>query len=88
MTAGANRAARSSSKRRSAELRRPGIESCAAIRAELPNEGLNFRNSNNKDLSNGIPQAVTFGTGVAAVGPANVDPKTGWRKLPGISSRL
>lgn len=49
------------------------------------NEGLNFRNSNNKDLSNGIPQAVTFGYRVAAVGPANVDPENWMAKLPGIS---
>lgn len=49
------------------------------------NEGLNFRNSNNKDLSTGIPQSVTFGYSVAAVGPANVDPENWMAKLPGIS---
>ena len=49
------------------------------------NEGLNFRNSNDKELSNGIPQAVTFGYSVAAVGPVNVDPENWMAKLPGIS---
>lgn len=49
------------------------------------NEGLNFRNSSDHDLSNGIPQSVTFGYSVTAVGPSNVDPENWMAKLPGIS---
>lgn len=49
------------------------------------NEGLNFRNSNDQDLSNSTPQAVTFAYSVAAVGPSNVDPENWMAKLPGVS---
>jgi hypothetical protein len=50
------------------------------------NEGLNFRTENGQDLANSIPQAVTFGYSVTAVGPANVDPANWMAKTPGISA--
>jgi hypothetical protein len=50
------------------------------------NEGLNFRNGNDQDLSSHTPQGVTFSYIVDSIGPSNVDPENWMADLPGIST--
>lgn len=63
----------------------PASSPVQLVASTYSNEGMNFRNSKNQDLSSGTPQAVTFAYSVVAVGPSNVDTENWMAKLPGIS---
>jgi hypothetical protein len=64
----------------------PASSPVQLIAQTYANEGLNFRNGNDQDLSSHTPQAVTFSYVVDSIGPSNVDPANWMADLPGIST--